>query len=87
MTFTQMLPIFSPQVLDCLRDPARGDLQAPATLRAIIRAVGRLDDGRKIQANRVSYTLTLLPPGAVPPGPSGGQPPQGNPLRCADPVP
>ncbi len=87
MMFTQMLPMFSPQVFDCLRDPARGDVQAPVTLRAIVHAVGRLDDGRKIQANRVSYTLTLLPPGAVPPGPSGGQPPQGDPLRCADPVP
>jgi hypothetical protein len=87
VVFMQMLPIFPQQLLDCLRDPARGDVQAPVTLVAKIRAFGLLDDGRDIKSNRVQYTLTLLPQGAVPPGPNNGLPPRGNPVRCAAPVP
>ncbi len=83
ISFTQMLPIFSPQLFDCLRDPARGNVPAPVTMRATVTAVGTTDDGRKIRSNRTSYTLTLLPEGATPS--SGGQPPAGNPLRCSPP--
>ena len=87
VVFMQMLPIYSQQFLDCLRDPARGDVQAPVTVVAKIRAFGQLDDGRSIKSNRAQYSLTLLQEGAVPPGPSGGLPPQGSPTRCATPVP
>jgi len=85
VAFMQMLPIYSQQFLDCLRDPARGDIQPPVTVVAKIRAFGKLDDGQDIKSNRVQYSLTLLPEGAVPP--SGGLPPEGSPIRCATPVP
>jgi hypothetical protein len=87
VVFTQMLPIYSQQFLDCLRDPLRGDIQTPVTVVAKIRAFGHLDDGRDIKSNRVQYSLTLLGDGAVPPGPNGGSPPAGTPVRCATPVP
>jgi hypothetical protein len=87
VVFMQMLPIYSQQLLDCLRDPQRGDVQPPVVVVAKIRAFGQLDDGRSIKSNRVQYSLTLLPEGAVPPGPNGGLPPEGNPTRCASPVP
>lgn len=61
VAFIQMIPIYSAPMLDCLRDPARGDVAAPVTVVAKIRAFGRLDDGRRIKSNRVQYSLTLLP--------------------------
>jgi hypothetical protein len=96
MTFTQMIPIYSAQTLDCLRDPTRGnigfdsvtgEISQSVTVVAKLRAYGRRDDGKDIKSNRVRYSLTLLPEGAVPPAPNAGRPPQGNPVRCSDPVP
>lgn len=87
INFVQLLPIYSPQMLDCLRDPLRGNVQAPVTVGARIRVFGKLDDGGRIKSNRSRYSLTLLPQGSTPPGASGGSPPAGAPTRCALPVP
>ena len=83
VTLTQLLPIYSPEMLDCLRDPLRGNVSAPVTVAARIRAQGYLDDGRHITSNKTYYTLTLLPQGSVPGAPSGGLYPRGYLLRCA----
>jgi hypothetical protein len=82
----QLLPIYSADMLDCLRDPTRGNVAAPVTVVARIRALGRRDDGRRIKTNRVRYSLTLLPVGSSPGTGSGGTPPIGNPTRCVPPV-
>jgi hypothetical protein len=82
----QLLPIYSPDLLNCLRDPLRGNVAAPVTVRAKIRAFAYLDDGRKIKSNKVSYSLTLLPAGWEV-GASGGLYPRGDPLRCGSAVP
>ena len=81
-SYLQLLPIYSAQLLDCLRDPLRGNVPAPVTIVAKIRALATLDDGRKIRSNRVRYSLTLLPQGSSG-GPSGGIPPIGASTRCA----
>ncbi len=84
--FTQLLPIYSAEMLDCLRDPLRGNVQAPVVVTARIIIFARMDDGGKIKSNRVRYSLTLLPEGSSPGGGSGGEPPTANPTRCAVPV-
>jgi hypothetical protein len=86
INFVQLLPIYSPEMFDCLRDPQRGNVQAPVTVGARIILFGQMDDGGKIKSNRVRYSLTLLPPGSTPPAASGGSPPVGVPTRCAAPV-
>jgi hypothetical protein len=81
--FMQLLPIFSPALLNCLRDPARGDVSAPVVLIAKLRVLGLLDAGGRIVSNPLQYTLTLLPEG----GGGAGAPPGGVPTRCAPPSP
>jgi len=83
VTLTQLLPIYSPEMLDCLRDPLRGNVSAPVTVVARIRAYAFLDDGRDIMSNKIYYNLTLLPEGSVPGTPSGGLYPRGYTFRCA----
>jgi hypothetical protein len=80
---TQLLPIYSPQLFNCFRDPARGNVAAPVTVVATLQAVGYRDDGRKIKSNKLKYSLTLLPNGSSSGVPSGGVPPGG---VCAPPV-
>ena len=82
VTLTQLLPIYSPEMLDCLRDPVRGNVSAPVTVVARIRAYGYLDDGRDIMSNKIYYTLTLLPEGSILGAPSGGVYPRGYTFRC-----
>ena len=83
VTLTQLLPIYSTEMLNCLRDPLRGNVSAPVTVVARIRAYGYLDDGRDIMSNKIYYTLTLLPQGSVLGTPSGGVYPRGYTFRCA----
>jgi hypothetical protein len=80
--FVQLLPVFSPMLLNCLRDPARGNLSAPLVLIARVRASAYLDSGGRITSNTLRYTLTLLPDGGI----GGGSPPVGFPTQCAPPA-
>jgi len=82
----QLLPIYSPDLLSCLRDPLRGNVAAPVTVRAKIRAFGVLDDGHHLKSNKLNYSLTLLPAGWES-GPSGGLYPRADLVRCGSPVP
>jgi len=86
ITLTQLLPIYSAQMLNCLRDPLRGNVEAPVTVVAKIKALGFLDEGDEIESNPVYYTLTLLPNGSTPGAASRGVPPVGVSARCAEPV-
>jgi hypothetical protein len=83
VVFVRLVPIISPQVLDCLRDPSRGNVSAPVLIIAKLRAHAFVDGGGTIRSNWVQYTLTLLPEGAAVPG----GPPQGIPTRCSPPGP
>jgi hypothetical protein len=80
--FVQLVPIFPPQLFDCLRDPARGNASAPLLVIARLRAHGLVDGGGTIRSNPVQYTLTLLPAGSGTPG----GPPDGVPVRCSPPA-
>jgi len=62
VAFIQMLPLVSPQLLQCLRDQYAGlstDLFVSLPLVIKATAVGRADSGETYNSNTLRYTLTL----------------------------
>jgi hypothetical protein len=62
VAFLQLLPMVTPQLLQCLRDQYAGlstemFVSLPLVIRA--RALGRADSGEKYTSNTARYTLTL----------------------------
>lgn len=62
VAFIQMIPMVSPQLLQCLRDQYAGlstDLFVSMPLVVRATAVGRADSGEVYRSNTIRYTLTL----------------------------
>lgn len=62
VAFVQMIPMVSPQLIQCLRSqytPLPTDVLSSVPLVISAKAVGRADDGSTYRTNTIRYTLTL----------------------------
>ena len=62
VAFVQLLPMVSPQLINCLRSqytPLPTDVLSSIPLVIQAKAVGRADDGEVYRTNTIRYTLTL----------------------------